>query len=165
MNPRSPCLESKGQRSRSRVTKTMPAWIFALLWVQASCSLPLASTRCHDRCTRDEDVLSGITCYSFKLDVSAGVTVQSLQNRVFRRNFTGKCLPLGGKILPVQIRRGDFSGGRGCTGTPAHSPCVRGCQVICPLACHSEISPQAKHIWLVRFPGCAGKPVNQCSRS
>jgi len=27
---------SKGQRLRSRVTKTLPAWVFALLWVLVS---------------------------------------------------------------------------------------------------------------------------------
>jgi len=27
---------SKGQRSKSRVTKTLPAWVFALLWVLTS---------------------------------------------------------------------------------------------------------------------------------
>jgi len=32
-------LGSKGQRSRSQVTKTLPAWVFALLWVLAASSI------------------------------------------------------------------------------------------------------------------------------
>jgi len=37
MSPENPfILSSKGQRSRSRVTKTLPARVFTLLWVLAS---------------------------------------------------------------------------------------------------------------------------------
>jgi len=39
MSPENPViLESKGQRSRSQVAKTLPAWVFALLWELASSS-------------------------------------------------------------------------------------------------------------------------------
>jgi len=39
MSPGNPfILGSKCQRSRLRVTKTMPAWVFALFWVLASFS-------------------------------------------------------------------------------------------------------------------------------
>ena len=48
-------LTSKGQMSRSRVTKTLPAWVFAFLWVlQASSSLSLwyaAAARVASACT------------------------------------------------------------------------------------------------------------------
>jgi len=37
MSPRNPfILGSKGQRSRSWVTKTLPAWVFTLLWMLVS---------------------------------------------------------------------------------------------------------------------------------
>ena len=37
MSPGNPfILASRSQRSRSRVTKTLPAWVFSLLWVLAS---------------------------------------------------------------------------------------------------------------------------------
>ena len=36
-------LGSKGQMSRSQVTKTVPAWVFALLWMLASCNILQAS--------------------------------------------------------------------------------------------------------------------------
>ena len=40
VNPGNPfILGSRGQRARSRGTKTVPAWVFALLWVLASCGL------------------------------------------------------------------------------------------------------------------------------
>jgi len=43
MNPEKPfILGSKGQRSRSRGRKKIPAWVFALLWVLAS-----SSSYCH----------------------------------------------------------------------------------------------------------------------